>query len=421
MRPDPENLIPREEALARLFARWTPKRETEVVPLAEAAGRVLAKDQFAGYDLPVVRASAMDGIAVKSERFADGVPDTSAWKPGVDYVRADTGDDFDDAFDAVIAIENVTVLENGGIRLPENINASKGFNIKLRGTDVRRGALLAAKGTVLTALDIAAIGMGGAAVVPVVKKPRVAFLPTGSELVPVGTPLRRGQNFDTNSLLAPQLLREMGAEPIIHAIVPDDPQQIAAAFNELMETADIVLVNAGTSKGQEDYCARLLAERGEVLFHGVAAVPGRPMSMAIVQGKPVVNLSGPTFAAFYSMDWAVRAMVCRALDVPVPRRHTVQAELIQPLQIPPFFSVMSPIRLEQREDGTYTAAPLPLRGPKSVGAAAALTADAVYVSKLGEKAHAAGETIEAELLRHANVKKNIQNFDACELQEKTTK
>ena len=399
MRPDLENLIPKEEALIRLFARWTPKQETEVVPLAEAAGRVLAKDQFAGYDLPVVRASTMDGIAVKSVRFTDGVPDTSDWKLGIDYVRADTGDDFDDAFDAVIAIENVTFLENGGIRLPEKINASKGFNVKPRGADVRKGALLVPQGTVLTALDIAAIGMGGADVVPVVKKPRVAFLPTGSELVPVGTPLQRGQNFDTNSLLAPQLLQEMGAEPIVHTIVPDDPKQIAAAFDELLETADIVLVNAGTSKGQEDYCARLLAERGEVLFHGVAAVPGRPMSMAIVQGKPVVNLSGPTFAAFYSMDWAVRAMVCRALDIPVPVRYTVRAELAMPLQLPSFFSVMSSIRLEQREDGTYTATPLPLRGPKSVGTAAALTTDAVYVSKLGEKAHAAGEMIEVELLR----------------------
>lgn len=398
MRPDLENLIPKEEALARLFDRWTPKKETEVIPLAEAAGRVLAADQFAGYDLPVVRASTMDGIAVKSERFANGVPDTSNWKLGVDYVRADTGDDFDDAFDAVIAIENVTMLEDGGIRLPEKINASQGFNVKPKGTDVRHGALLCKKGTVLTGLDMAAIGMGGAAVVPVVKKPRVAFLPTGSELVPVGAPLGRGQNFDTNSLLVPQMLRDMGAEPIVHAIVPDDPKRIAAAFDELLPAADIVLVNAGTSKGQEDYCARLLAERGEVLFHGVAAVPGRPISMAIVEGKPVVNLSGPTFAAFYSMDWAVRAMVCRALGIPVPKRQTVQAVLSQPLQLPSFFSVMSSVRLEQAEDGTYQATPLPLRGPKSVGTAAALTADAVYVSRLGEKAHAAGETIEVELL-----------------------
>lgn len=399
MRPDLENLISKEEALARLFDRWAPKQEAEVIPLAEAAGRVLATDQFAGYDLPVIRASTMDGIAVRSERFADGTPDTSHWKQGVDYVRADTGDDFDDAFDAVIAIENVKLLENGGIRLPEKINASKGFNVKPQGTDVRKGALLCGKGTVLTALDIAAIGMGGSAVVPVIRKPRVAFLPTGSELVPVGAPLQRGQNFDTNSLLVPQMLRDMGADPIAHAIVPDDPKRIASAFEELLPAADIVLVNAGTSKGQEDYCAKLLAERGEVLFHGVSAVPGRPMSMAIVEGKPVVNLSGPAFAAFYSMDWAVRAMVCRALGVSVPRRHAVQAILTQPLQIPPFFSVMSSVRLEQAEDGTYYATPLVLRGPNSAGTAAALTADAVYASKLGEKTHAAGETIEVELLR----------------------
>ena len=111
--------------------------------------------------------------------------------------------------------------------------------------------------------------------------------------------------------------------------------------------SDIVLVNAGTSKGGEDYSCHLLEEAGQVLFHEVAAVPGRPMSMALVQGKPVVNLSGPSFAAFYSMDWAVRAIVCRCLGVPVPVRETVEATLTETLQAPPFFALMAAFRVER--------------------------------------------------------------------------
>lgn len=391
-------LISREEALARLFARWTPEQEAETVPLADAAGRVLAQDMTAAYDIPVCRASAMDGIAVKSDRFADGLPDTSDWRLGEDYIRADTGDDFDDAFDAVIAIEDVTELPSSGIRLAENIRVTPGANVRPRGSSVRKETLLAAKGTVLTANDLAAIGMGGADAVYVVKKPRVAFLPTGSELVPVGTPLMRGQNYDTNSLLVRQMLVDMGAEPVMHAIVPDEPEALRAALDDLLAKADIVLVNAGTSKGREDYCARLLSEKGEALFHGVAAVPGRPMSMAVIDGKPVVNLSGPAFAAFHSMDWAVRAIVCRALGIPIPRRPVVNAVLEKPLRTPGPLAMMLPIRLTQTETG-YTAEPLSLRGPDSPGLAAALTADAVYISAPNDPPHAAGETVAVELLR----------------------
>ena len=130
-----------QSALELLFAQWSPEERTETVPLTEAAGRVLAQDQFAKYDLPVVRASTMDGVAVKSERFLEGMPDTSDWKLGVDFVRADTGDDFDDAFDTVIAIENVELLPEGGIRFPKPVNARKGFNVKGRGADLRAGAI----------------------------------------------------------------------------------------------------------------------------------------------------------------------------------------------------------------------------------------------------------------------------------------
>ena len=124
----------------------------------------------------------MDGIAVRSADFAEGMPDTSSWEPGKDYIRADTGDDFDDRFDAVIAIENVTFLPDGGLQLSPDTKVTKGSNVKPCGADVKKGTLLAQAGKRLTALDLAAIGMGGADCVTVRKKPVVAFVPTGSEL-----------------------------------------------------------------------------------------------------------------------------------------------------------------------------------------------------------------------------------------------
>ena len=400
MRPDFEALKRKDEALALLFSRWTPTPEAERIPVTACAGRVLAEDVTAKYDLPVVRASRMDGVAVKSALFAEGMPDTSLWRLGVDFVRADTGDDFDDAFDAVIPIENVTLTEDGGLRIGAEVRVTPGFNVKPGGAEVRKGALVAPAGRYLTVTDLGAICMSGAAEISVVKKPRVAFLPTGSELVPVGSELRRGQNFDTNSPMLAAMLREMGAEPITHPIVLDDPAAISAAVDALLPRCDVLLIGAGTSKGGEDYSARVLAEKGEVLFHGVAAVPGRPMSMAILEGKPAVNLSGPAFAAFYSADWAVRAIVCRWLGLKrIPQRKRVHAALTERMQTPPFFSAMTAFHLERDEENMLLATPLSARGPKSAGSAAILAADAVYVSTPGEPPREAGEPIELELLR----------------------
>ena len=399
MKADLTHLTPKNSAQAMLFAQWMPQPETERVPVWDCVGRVLAEDVIARYDLPVVRASTMDGVAVDSRRFADGVPDASAWKLGTDYVRADTGDDFADAFDAVIAIENVTILDQGGLAIAPDVKVTAGSNVKGRGADLKLGAVVLTAGTLLTVTDMAAAGMSGASEVTVLRKPRIGFVPSGSELVPTGSELKRGQNFDTNSPMVAAMLREMGAEPVMHPIVRDDKAALHEVVDELLPQCDILILNAGTSLGDEDYCAQVLAERGKVLFHGVAAVPGRPMSMAIVDGKPVVNLSGPAFAAFYSVDWAIRAMVCLWFGQPLPQRQRVKVKLAGPLQVPPIFSMMAALRLTREPDGTLTAVQLSTRGPNSAGGAAILTADAVYVSALGEKPHAPGEELEVELLR----------------------
>ena len=394
-----EKLPPKEEVMGKLFAAWTPRSEAETVPLAEAAGRVLAEDLEAKYNIPVVRASAMDGIAVRSEAFRDGTPDTAQWRLGVDYVRADTGDDFPDEFDAAIAIEQVTLLPGGGVKLEEGIEIRPGMNVRPSGSQLRQGDIVGRRGAVLTALDLAAIGMGGYDQVRVIRRPRVAFVPTGSELVPVGSALQRGQNFDTNSLMAAQMIRDMGGEPILRAITKDDPDRLRAELDRLLEEADIVILNAGTSKGGEDYCGRLLENSGALVFHGVAAVPGRPMGAAVLKGKPVLNLSGPALAAFYGMDWLVRPMVCRILGIPVPKRPTVQAVLTQTLHCPPLMSLLYMVELRPDENGDYLATPLSIRGPHAVRSGTSLIAGGLYITTPGEPSHEAGETVTVELLR----------------------
>ena len=135
----------RETVIKTLFEKWEPRFCREVIPTEDALGRVLTEDAHSLVSIPVVRASAMDGVAVKSERFRAGMPDTSDWKLGVDFCRADTGDDFDDAFDAVIPIEMVTLTPAGKLTINANVTVVPGFSVRPRGSFIREGDLLAIK------------------------------------------------------------------------------------------------------------------------------------------------------------------------------------------------------------------------------------------------------------------------------------
>ena len=387
----------RGEVLSRLFAKWRAPIRTERVGTEDAIGRVLAADVFSLCEHPVFRASRMDGVALKSESFRSGVPDASAWTRGHDYTRADTGDDFDDAFDAVVAVEDVEFLEGGGLRFhPDTWPVTKGTNVVGKGEKISKGMLLAERGTRLLAVDLAAIAMGAVSEIEVYRKPSVAFMATGSELVPLGRIPERGQTVNSNSLLAKHMLREMGAEAIIHPIVRDDPGLLAAVLEEALGKADVVVLSAGTSKGEEDCSHVLLAERGELICHGVAMAPGKPLAMAIVDGKPVVNVAGPPIACFNDMDWCVRTVVNAFFDLPALKRHTVKARLAKRIGgTCPNFELYVRIRLEKTEDG-YIAYPVSHSESTSIDM---IRSEGLYITKLDPEPTEEGDLIEVELLR----------------------
>ena len=360
--PTFKRLQSREEVVAGLIKRWHPRRLTELVPVDQALGRIPARDVRARVTLPVVRASAGDGVAVRSADFAQGMPDTAGWVQGRDFVRADTGDDFDDAFDAVIMIEDVTLTPEGGIAIREGVRVTPGSGVRPAGSTVKAGERLAQAGLPLRPRDLAGLEMGGVEEVEVWRRPVAAFIPTGSELIPPGTPLSRGKTYDTNSLLVRETLRELGAEPLIFPIVPDVYEDMAQALDRALDRADLVILGGGSSKGDEDISATLLHERGEVLCHGAQAVPGKPLCTALIGGKPVLNLPGPMMAAYHGLEWCVSALVAHYLGRPVRRRTAVEA--------------------------TLTAPPL----GRVTGA------NGQYMTRLGEQLQA-GDTIRVELLR----------------------
>ncbi len=216
-----ERSATRTDALRELCERWRPAPATEVVGLADACGRVTAEEVRALYSLPVKRSSKRDGIAVRAADFTAGAPDTAAWMRGADYAQADTGDDFPDAFDAVIAAEAIAYDDRGALRIvdfPSDLRPGDGVNPC--GSIVRADEVLASARTRLTPELVASLAVGGHAQVRVLTGPRVAFIPTGSELVPFGTYPRRGQNLEANSLLVRGMLKTWGAEVVCYPYRP---------------------------------------------------------------------------------------------------------------------------------------------------------------------------------------------------------
>lgn len=387
----------REDATRTLRKEWKPCRCREWVTVADALGRVTAQPVVSTVTLPVCRSSQRDGIAVKAAAWSAGDPDIAGWKRGVDWVAADTGDDFPDEFDAIVSAEEIERDGDGNlVSIAEGLAVEPGRGVNPAGSTITEGTTVVDAGTVLTPELLCACATAGAYQLSVVKKPRVGFIPTGSELVAAGTRPQRGQNIETNSLMVATFLKEWGCEPVIYPIVRDEREALRAAINEALATCDIVLVNAGTSRGEEDFNAQLIQERASYFSHGIRAVPGRPVGLAVVDNVPVINVPGPNIACWLAMDWLVRDLVAYALGTPTHKRPVVTATLGFEVKPMPLMERFTRVVLERKEDGALVAKPL----PKEWGGPVTLArTDAIFVVPAGGEPWPAGTSVEVSLLR----------------------
>lgn len=402
MKFDYEKSLTRSDALEGILAQWSFSPKTTIVPLEEAYQRVLAEDVYALHSLPVVRSSRCDGIAVRSADFAQGMPATNTWKQGRDYAKADTGDDFPDCFDAIIAIEEVIFCENGGLTVTKNPEEIlPGSCINPCGAIVEQGSLVAKSNTLLSPELVAALAVSGFSQVPVIERLKLAFIPTGSELISFGKRPERGQNIDANSLLVKGLVEQWGAELISYPIVPDDRLKLEEVLEEALKSVDVVLINGGSSRGEEDFNSYLIEEKASYFRHGVRAIPGRPIGMAILEGKPVINIPGPVLAAFLAMDWLVRGLVAHYYGIPLSQRQVIEAQLEEDIVKPKLFEKLTRVRIRPNEsrDGFLC---------KTIGLSAGVPqilekSDGIFSLPIGSSGAMAGDIVSVELFRPLNV------------------
>ena len=301
--------LTREAAIQALIDMSAFELETETVGLHDALGRVTAVDYTSLYDLPNALCSGMDGIAVHYDDFADGMPDVSAWEYGVEYDWANTGTAIPEGFDTSIQIERCEFDEASKLVAIHGGPDKRGANCSQPGSSMKKGQLVVAARTKLTPTKISALAMVGYTQVEVVRKPKVVFIPTGDELIEMGTELPRGKAYETNGIMLEMKLKVWGAEPVIYPCLPDDWGQIKEALLKAAAEADIVTINAGSSKGAKDFTMEILEEIGTVCCHETNHGPGRHTSVSQLNGTPVLGLSGPPSGCEITADWYLKPIV----------------------------------------------------------------------------------------------------------------
>jgi len=338
-------VVGRDEAEAR-FRRHldlTPKG-AETVPLAAALGRVLAADVVADVDVPGFDRSSVDGFAVRAADTQGAAEDSpvvlrlneevlSAGRvpsitvaPGTATVLA-TGGMLPRGADAVVMVEHTESREEDGLLVVEvRKPVVPGAFVAAAGSDIGRGETVLRKGQVLTSREIGVLAAIGRAEVPVVRRPRVAILSTGDEIVAPGEPIRPGAVYDSNGAILAAAVEELGCEPVRLGIAQDDEATLTRLFDQGLD-CDALLLSGGTSKGAGDLSYRIVARLSDpgVVAHGVALKPGKPLCLAVTNGKPVVILPGfPTSAMFTFHEFV--APVLRALaGLPPAAREAVPA------------------------------------------------------------------------------------------------
>jgi molybdopterin molybdotransferase len=307
----------------------------------------------------------MDGYAI---RFADldaqspvtlsvigasfaGKPFSGIAGPG-HAVRIMTGGVLPAGCDTVVMQERVTV---SGDRVTIPAGQQKGQNVRYAGDDIKRDALVFARGQLLHPAELGMIASLGIGEISVYRKLRVAFFSTGDELASIGEPLGSGQLYDSNRYTIYGMLSRLGAEPIDMGTIRDDPAAIEAAFSEAAGAADVVITSGGVSVGEADFVKQILQRLGEVLFWKIAMKPGRPLAYGKIGGAHFFGLPGNPVSAMVTFYQFVREALLITMGVPKPRPlPMLKAVCTSPIKKAPGRTEFQRGTLAQGEDGTWT-------------------------------------------------------------------
>jgi putative molybdopterin biosynthesis protein len=324
--------------------------QPETVPLAEALARALARDVVAGVDAPPFDRSNVDGFALRAadtigagdaspkifhlnaEVIACGDAPTLEVTPGTATAIA-TGGVIPRGADAVVMIEQTELIEQAEPRIELRRAAAPGQFISYAGSDIARGETLLRRGTRIGSREIGMLAACGLSIVDVVRKPKVAVLSTGDELIAPGAPLKPAGVYDSNGAIIAAAVAEAGGEPLALGAFPDDAAALEKAVRAALAQADMVVLSGGTSKGAGDLSHQIVSRLGNpgLLVHGVALKPGKPLCLGVIGDKPIVVLPGFPTSAIFTFHAFVAPVIRARAGLPPEAAETLTARV--PLRI----------------------------------------------------------------------------------------
>jgi len=319
----------------------------ESVALADALGRVVAQDIVAPIDVPPFDRANVDGFALRSaettgasdtatrrfrlngEVIVCGHPPALEVEPGTATTIA-TGGVVPRGADAVVMIEHTELSEDEQVPAIDLRRAvAPGQFISYAGSDLARGEVVLRRGTHISSREIGMLAACGIAAVDVVRKPRVAVLSTGDELVAPGDALAPAHVYDSNGAIIAAAIVEAGGDPVAFGAFPDEESALARAMRTALESCDLVVLSGGTSKGAGDLSHRIVSKLGKpgILVHGVALKPGKPLCLAVIDGKPLAVLPGFPTSAIFTFHAFVAPVIRARAGLPPEAARTIEAEV----------------------------------------------------------------------------------------------
>jgi len=375
--------------------------ETETLPVDQALNRITAEPVFAKISSPHYHGSAMDGICVRAEDTFGATEFSPKTLPLIGgnpashggFAFVDTGHALPSWANAVIMIERVHQIDDTTVEIFEA--TAPWQNVRLVGEDVVATELLLPRAHRLRPYDLGALLAAGHTSVTVKTRPRVAILPTGDELLRPGDEVRAGRIVEFNSTVLSALVTEAGGTAVTLPSVGDDPAQLKEALRSALKEHDLVAIIAGSSAGEHDFTAQVIAEEGELLVHGIDVMPGKPAVLGIVQGKPVVGVPGYPVSAIVVAREIIEAALAKFLGQGFIARPKAQATV--PKKIASHLGVEELIRVSLgRVENKLVA--VPLRRGAGVITTMVQADGLMRIPSLSEGINA-GEEVEIELLR----------------------
>jgi putative molybdopterin biosynthesis protein len=390
-----------EEAREILFQAFSglPRLSSENLPVPDAVGRVLSHAVSAILSSPAFHAAAMDGIAVRAENtFGASESNPMTLQIGSDAFFVNTGHVLPEGTNAVIMIEHVQSTEDNRVII--EAPAFPWQNIRRMGEDIVATQLLFPQNHVITPYSVGALLSGGIFQVAVRKKPRVLILPTGSELLDWQNQdireLSPGQVVESNSHVLGSLVKAWGGEFVRHGIIRDNFEEIRDIVRQgELDGYDIILTVGGSSAGSEDFSRRVIQELGTVLVHGVTMMPGKPVIIGKIRGKPVFGVPGYPVSAIVAFEQFIGPLICRMLEQPEIVRPKIDVTPVR--KIPSKLGLEEFLRVKLGMIGDRTVA-IPL--PRGAGSITTLTqADGIIRIPHPVEGLPEDKMVQAELLR----------------------